>query len=254
MFALWKKEVLAFFSSLTGYLVAGVFLLLTGLFLWVIPGNLNIPFGGYASLDSLFWLAPWLYLFLVPAVTMRLLSEERKSGTIELLLTKPLTDWSIVGGKYLAGVTLVVISLIPTLVYFFSVHSMAQPVGNIDHGAIWGSYIGLILLGAVYTSIGLFTSSVTENQIVAFVLAVLVCYIFYNGFQAIGVSRGLSQTAMAELPLFRPVNSFLVYLGIDSHYQSISRGVVDSRDLIYYGGVITFFLVLTKTVLSSRKW
>lgn len=243
MFALWKKEVLAFFSSLTGYLVAGVFLLVTGLFLWVIPGNLNILFGGYASLDSLFWLAPWLYLFLVPAVTMRLLSEERKSGTIELLLTKPLTDWSIVGGKYLAGVTLVVISLIPTLVYFFSVHSMAQPVGNIDHGAIWGSYIGLILLGAVYTSIGLFTSSVTENQIVAFVLAVLVCYIFYNGFQA-----------MAELPLFRPVNSFLVYLGIDSHYQSISRGVVDSRDLIYYGGVITFFLVLTKTVLSSRKW
>lgn len=243
MFALWKKEVLAFFSSLTGYLVAGVFLLMTGLFLWVIPGNLNIPFGGYASLDSLFWLAPWLFLFLVPAVTMRLLSEERKSGTIELLLTKPLTDWHIVGGKYLAGVTLVVIALIPTLVYFYSVHCMAQPVGNIDHGAIWGSYIGLVLLGAVYVSIGLFTSSVTENQIVAFVLAVLVCFFFYNGFQA-----------MAELPVFRPASGFLAYMGINSHYQSVSRGVVDSRDLVYYGGVITFFLVLTKTILSSRKW
>lgn len=243
MYALWKKEVLAFFSSLTGYLVAGVFLLMTGLFLWILPGNLNIPFGGYASLDSLFWLAPWLYLFLVPAVTMRLLSEERKSGTIELLLTKPLTDWQIVGGKYLAGTTLVVFSLIPTLVYFYTVHHMAQPLGNIDHGAIWGSYIGLVLLGAVYVSIGLFTSSVTDNQIVAFVLAVLVCFIFYDGFQA-----------LAELSFFRPVSGFLDYMGIKSHYQSISRGVVDSRDLVYYVGLLIFFLALTKTTLSSRKW
>lgn len=243
MLALWKKEIVVFFSSITGYLVAGVFLLMTGLFLWVIPGNLNIPFGGYASLDSLFWLAPWLYLFLVPAVTMRLFAEERKSGTIELLLTKPLTDWHIVGGKYLAGLSLVVISLLPTLIYFYSVDYLAQPQGNIDHGAIWGSYIGLVLLAAVYTSIGLFTSSLTDNQIVAFVLAVIVCFFFYNGFQA-----------MAEIPYFRPVSGFLVYMGIDEHYQSISRGVVDSRDVVYFAGVIAFFLVLTKTKLSSRKW
>ena len=243
MIALWKKEVMAFFSSITGYLVAGVFLLMTGFFLWVIPGNLNIPFGGYASLDSLFWLAPWLYLFLVPAVTMKLFSEERKSGTIELLLTKPLTDWQIVAGKYLAGVTLVIISLLPTLIYFISIHFLAQPVGNIDHGAIWGSYIGLVLLAAVYASIGVFTSSVTDNQIVAFVLAVILCFFFYNGF-----------LAMAELPFFRPISGFLVYMGIDDHYQSISRGVVDSRDLLYFMGLIAFFLVLTKTVLGSRKW
>ena len=243
MFALWKKELMSFFSSITGYLVAGVFLLMTGLFLWIIPGNLNIPFGGYASLDSLFYLAPWLYLFLVPAVTMKLFSEERKSGTIELLLTKPLTDWHIVGGKYLAGVTLVVISLLPTLIYFVSVHYLAQPVGNIDHGAIWGSYIGLVLLAAVYTSIGLFTSSLTDNQIVAFVLAVILCFLFYYGF-----------LAMAELPVFNQVSSFLVYIGIDEHYQSISRGVVDSRDLLYFTGLIALFLVLTKTIISSRKW
>lgn len=243
MIALWKKEVMTFFSSITGYLVAGVFLLMTGLFLWVIPGNLNLPLGGYASLDSLFWLAPWLYLFLVPAVTMRLLSEEQKSGTIELLLTKPLSDWHIVMGKYLAGVTLVVIALLPTLIYFFSINYLAQPVGNVDHGAIWGSYIGLVLLAAVYASIGLFTSSVTDNQIVAFVLGVILCFFFYNGFQT-----------MAELHYFKPVNGFLVYMGIDEHYQSVSRGVVDSRDLIYFAGLITVFLVLTKTRLSSRKW
>ena len=133
MVALWIKEVMAFFSSVTGYLVAGVFLLMTALFLWIIPGNLNIPFGGYATLDSLFWIAPWLYLFLVPAVTMRLLADEKRSGTIELLLTNPITDWQLVFGKYLAGVTLVVISLLPTLVYFYSVHQLSQPVGNIDH-------------------------------------------------------------------------------------------------------------------------
>lgn len=243
MIALWKKEVMFFFSSLTGYLVIGIFLLMTSLFLWVMPGNLNIPFGGYASLDSLFWLAPWLYLFLVPAVTMRLFSEERKSGTIELLLTKPLTDWHIVGGKYLAGVTLVVLSLFPTLIYFFSVNNLAQPLGNIDHGAIWGSYIGLVLLAAVFTSIGLFTSSITDNQIVAFVLAVILCFFFYNGFDAI-----------AELPFLRTISSFLVYMGIVEHYQSISRGIIDSRDLVYFAGMIAFFLVLSKTVLNSRKW
>ena len=235
--------MITFFSSVTGYLVAGVFLLMTALFLWVIPGNLNIPFGGYASLDSLFWLAPWLYLFLVPAVTMRLFSEERKSGTMELLFTKPVTDWQIVTGKYLAGLTLVIISLLPTLIYFFSVSHLAQPIGNMDIGATWGSYIGLVLLAAVYTSIGVFSSSITSNQIVAFILAVVVCFIFYNGFQA-----------MASMPFFRSVSGFIVFMGIDEHYQSISRGVVDSRDLIYFAGVIVFFLSLTRMVIGSRKW
>jgi len=243
MLALWKKEVIAFFSTATGYLVAGVFLLMTALFLWIIPGNLNIPAGGYATLDSLFWIAPWLYLFLVPAVTMRLFSEERRSGTIELLLTHPISDWQVVIGKYLAGLTLVVISLLPTMVFFFSIHNLAQPVGNIDHGAIWGSYIGLLLLAAVYTSIGLFTSSITSSQIVAFVLAAVICYFFYSGLQA-----------LAGMPALRSLSPFLTFLGIDSHYQSISRGVVDSRDIVYFAGIITLFLALTRTVLQSRKW
>ncbi len=159
MFAIFKKEIILFFSSLTGYLVAGLFLLVTSLFLWVIPGQMNIPMSGYATLEPLFWIAPWLFLFLVPAVTMRLFADEKKSGTLEILLTKPLRDWEIVGGKYFAGLLLVVVSIIPTFVFFYSLHKIAQPIGNIDHGAIWGSYLGLFLLGAIYTSIGLFSSS-----------------------------------------------------------------------------------------------
>lgn len=243
MFALCKKEFLSFFSSITGYLVAGVFLLMTALFLWVFPGNMNIPFGGYATLDPLFWLAPWLFLFLVPAVTMRLLADEKRSGTIELLLTKPLSDWQIVFGKYLAGLSLVVVSLSLTLVFFFSIHHLSQPVGNIDHGAIWASYIGLFFLAAVYTAIGLFTSSLTDNQIVAFVLAVILCFFCFSGFQS-----------LASMSFFRPVSSFLLMAGIEEHYSSISRGVIDSRDILYFVGYIMFFLGLTRTVLSSRKW
>ena len=242
MFAILKKEISSFFSSVTGYLVAGVFLLVTALFLWIIPGNLNILFGGYATLDSLFELAPWLYLFLVPAVTMRLFSEEKKSGTMELLLTKPITDWQIVTGKYLAGLILIVFSLLPTLIFYLSVNNLAQPIGNMDHGATWGSYLGLLLLAAVYASIGVFTSSVSNNQVVAFVLAVVGCFLFYSGFQA-----------LASIPVFRPAANFIVFLGIDDHYQSISRGIIDSRDILYFAGVIYFFLSLTKVLLTRKR-
>jgi ABC-2 type transport system permease protein len=243
MIALWKKELLTFFSSFTGTLVITVFLILNGLFLWIIPGNLNILFGGYANLDSLFYLAPWLYLFLVPAITMRLFSDEKKSGTIELLLTRPLTDWRVVGGKFLAGFTLVFFSLLPTLIYFFSVVQLAVPVGNVDVGAIWGSYLGLILLAGAYVAIGIFTSAITENQIIAFVLAALLAFMFYSGFDA-----------LASVPFFNKVDTLLVQLGIDIHYRSVSRGVVDLRDIIYFAGLIVVFLGLTKLVLSSRKW
>jgi len=243
MIALWKKELLTFFSSLTGSLVIVVFLVMSGLFLWIIPGNMNILFGGYANLDGLFFLAPWLYLFLVPAVTMRLFADEKKSGTLELLLTRPLSDWHVVLGKFLAGFTLVVLSLLPTLVYFYSVMQLAQPVGNVDTGAVWGSYIGLILLAGAYVAIGVFTSALTENQIVAFVLAAVLAFIFYSGFDA-----------LASVPFFSDVDSFLVGLGIDSHYQSVSRGVVDVRDVVYFLGLIAVFLGLTKIKLSSRKW
>ena len=243
MIALWKKELLSFFSSLTGALVIMVFLVMNGLFLWIIPGNLNILFGGYANLDGLFYLAPWLYLFLVPALTMRLFADEKKSGTLELLLTRPLSDWEVVTGKFLACFFLVVLSLLPTLVYFFSVMHLAQPVGNVDTGAIWGSYIGLILLGGVYVSIGVFTSALTENQIVAFILAAVVSFIFYSGFEA-----------LASVPYLGSWDSLLVSLGIDFHYRSVSRGVIDIRDVVYFLGLMAVFMGLTRLKLSSRKW
>ncbi|WP_462317223.1 gliding motility-associated ABC transporter permease subunit GldF [Marinilabilia sp.] len=243
MIALWKKELITFFSSLTGVLVIAVFLVLNGLFLWFIPGNLNVLYGGYANLDGLFYLAPWLYLFLVPAVTMRLFADEKKTGTIELLLTRPLTDTQVVFGKFLAGFSLVILSLLPTLIYFYSVMHLAQPAGNVDTGAVWGSYIGLILLAGAYVSIGVFTSAVTDNQIVAFVLAALLAFIFYNGFEA-----------LASVPLFSDADSVLVRLGIASHYQSVSRGVVDLRDILYFAGLMIVFLGMSRLVLSSRKW
>jgi len=243
MWSLYRKEIASFFSSITGYLVVGVFLVLTGLFLWVIPGEMNILFGGYATLDSLFYLAPWLYLFLVPAVTMRLFADEKRTGTIELLYTRPLTEMNIVLAKYLAGLTLVAISLVPTLIYFYSVVQLGNPIGNIDYGGTWGSFIGLLFLAGIYVAIGVFCSSLTDNQIVSFVVAVLVSFIFYYGFEA------LSQVVSSN-----STQSIIVYLGIDEHYQSMSRGVIDSRDLLYFLSVIILFLYLTRTVLSSRKW
>ena len=243
MWSLYQKEIASFFSTLTGYLVVGVFLVLTGLFLWVIPGEMNILFGGYATLDSLFYLAPWLYLFLVPAVTMRLFADEKRTGTIELLYTRPLTELQIVLAKYMAGFTLVIISLLPTLIYFYSVIQLGNPVGNIDFGGTWGSFIGLVFLAGIYVSIGVFCSSLTDNQIVSFVLAVVLSFVFYYGFEA------LSQIVSGN-----STKSIIVYLGIDEHYQSMSRGVIDSRDLLYFLSVITLFVYLTRTVLGSRKW
>jgi ABC-2 type transport system permease protein len=243
MFALFRKEILTFFSSLTGYLVVSVFLVTTGLFLWVIPGDLNILYSGYASLEPLFYLAPWIYLFLVPAVTMRLFAEEKRSGTIELLLTRPLTELQIVLAKYLAGLTLVVISLLPTLIYYFAVSQLGNPVGNVDHGATWGSYLGLLFLAGVYVAIGVFASSLTDNQIVAFIIALLLCFVFYYGFES-----------MALIPALKSASGTLSFLGINDHYKSISRGVVDSRDVVYFLSVILIFIYSTRAVLNSRKW
>ena len=243
MISLLRKEVAAFFSSITGALVVSVFLLTTGLFLWVIPGEMNILFGGYATLESLFYLAPWVYLFLVPAVTMRLFADEKKAGTLELLLTRPISEMKIVWAKYLAGLVVVVISLLPTFIYFFSVYSLGNPVGNMDVGGTWGSYLGLFFLAAIYVAIGVFASALTDNQIVAFVIAVVLCFLLYSGMDSI-----------AAMPGLRSLSDVIINIGIDSHYRSISRGVVDSRDIIYFAGVVYFFLFLTKTVLNSRKW
>ena len=243
MFFLFKKEIQGFFSSLTGYLVIAVFLVVTGLCLWVVPGVLNIPESGYASLDSLFYIAPWVFLFLVPAITMRSFAEEIKTGTIELLLTKPISEWQLTAAKFLAAVTLVFIALLPCVVYIFSVWRLGNPPGNMDTGATYGAMIGLLLLGSVYAAIGTFASSLTDHQVVAFIAAALTAFVFYEGFDALAK---LFPAAGAE--------DLITCLGIKQHYASISRGVVDLRDLVYFFGVMLIFLLFTRLKLQSRKW
>lgn len=240
MLSIFRKELRAFFSNATGYIVIGIFLLLTGLFLWLIPGEYNIIDSGYANVDGLFYLAPWLFLFLCPAITMRLFAEEKQSGTWELLVTKPISKTQIVLGKYLSGWVLVTLALLPTVIYYFSVSYMAEPIGNIDSGAFWGSFIGLIFLAAIYVAIGVFSSSVSNNQIISFVLAVVLSFFFYYGFEIIAgffTSGQIIQT--------------LETLGIDAHYKSMSRGVIDSRDLMYF--VITTLIFIIATVYKIRK-
>lgn len=243
MFTLYKKELASFFSSLIGYLTIVVFLVLTGLMLWVFRGDFNILDYGFANIDGLFVIGPFLYLFLIPAITMRTFAEEKKNGTIELLLTKPLSEMTIVWAKFLAGCTLVFISLLPTLVCYFCVYALGDPVGNIDTGSVAGSYAGLLLLGAAFVAIGLFASSVTNNQIVAFILAALMSAFMHMGFDAIYRMGFLGQADLL-------VRS----LGVSYHYESISRGVIDTRDVIYFSSVIALFLLCTRTVLQSRKW
>ena len=226
-----------------GIMVIVVFLLITGLFLWVFQSDFNLLSYGYANLDGLFILAPWVFLFLVPAITMRSFAEENRTGTIEMLLTKPLSDWQIIMAKFLAGVVLVLLALIPTAVYYFSVYRLGFPVGNLDSGGILGSYIGLFLLSSSFVSIGVFCSSVTNNQILAFILSVFLCGFIYIGFEFI-----------YSLSLFGSIDLFIQRLGMAAHYSSISRGVVDTRDILYFLSVMALFLSMTKLVLASRKW
>jgi len=243
MIALFRREINSFFSSLTGYIVIIVYLVMNGLFLWVFSGEFNILDSGYANLDSMFILAPWVFLFLVPAVTMRLFSDEKRSGTIELLFTRPLTDLQIIFAKYLSGLVLVILSLLPSLIYFISVYLMGNPVGNVDAGGFWGSFLGLFFLAAVYVAIGLFTSSITDNQIVSFILGVLFCFIVFLGFDYLG-----------QLWQSGSVQNFIEGLGISFHYNSMARGVIDTRDVIYFISLISIFILFTKIVLESRKW
>jgi ABC-2 type transport system permease protein len=243
MFALFKKEINSFLSSLTGYIVIAIFLLLTGLFLWVFPSEFNIVDGGYASLDSLFILAPWVFMFLIPAVTMRTFSEEFKNGTIELLLTKPISDFQLIFAKYLAGLVLVIVALLPTLIYYGSVYYLGATPGNLDQGGTWGSYLGLLFLAGSFVSIGIFASSISSNQVVAFLVAVFFTFIFYIGFELLG-----------SFELLGTLDSAIINLGINEHYLSLSRGVVDSRDVLYFLGLAAFFLFATRLVIKSRKW
>ena len=204
---------------------------------------MNILQNGYANLDPLFIITPWIYLFLIPAVTMRMFAEEKKSGTLELLVTKPLTELQIIIAKYIAGVVIVLFSLIPTLVYYVTVYQSGLITGNLDSGAIWGSYIGLLLLGAGFVSIGVFASSLTDNQVVAFIVAVFLCLFAYIGFEKI-----------SSLAITGSLSSIINNVGINAHYLSISRGVIDTSDVVYFFSLIAFFVILTRTVIESRKW
>ncbi|MFY0644018.1 MAG: gliding motility-associated ABC transporter permease subunit GldF [Bacteroidia bacterium] len=242
MLSIYIKEIRSFLSSLIAYVVIIVFLLLIGLFTWVFADG-NVLDLGYSNLDTLFLMAPWVFIFLISAITMRSFSEEKRTGTFELLSTKPLTDIQIIGGKYLAAVTLIVFAILPTLLYFYSVYQLGLPKGNIDVGATWGSYIGLLFLGGCYAAIGLFASAITPNQIVAFILSMFLCFFFYMGFEQ-----------LSNLGLFGSSDYLVQWMGIQFHYDSISRGVLDTRDLVYFLSFIAVFLTGTSLILNSRKW
>ena len=242
MISILQKEINSFLNSMIAYLVVGVFLVAIGLFLWVFPETSVLEYG-YADMQTLFNLAPWLFLFLIPAVTMRSFSEEKKGGTMELLLTKPITDTQLILGKYLACLFLVVLALLPTALYYYSVYSLGNPVGNIDSAAVAGSCIGLLFLAAIFTAIGIFASAITDNQIVAFIVAVTGCFLIYAGFDY-----------LATVDIWGDSAYFISYLGISYHYDALSKGLVDSRDILYFLSVIIVMVLATRLVLESRKW
>jgi ABC-2 type transport system permease protein len=234
------REIKSFFGSPIGYLVIALFLLLNGLFLWVFDGEYKIIDSGFADLSPFFTLSPWILIFLIPAVTMRSFSEEKRQGTIELLLTKPLSIWQIVNGKFLGSFLLIVLALVPTLVYVYVLYNLGLPEGNIDMGSTLGSYFGLLFLVASYTAIGIFTSTLSENQIVGFLLAVLLCFLFYFGFEGISTYAKAFQDIIAQL-------------GMDYHFKSMARGVIDTRDILYFSSITFLFLSLTVFKLKSLK-
>lgn len=234
MFAIFKREVRSFFTSPIGYLIVGAFLLLNGLFLWVFRGEYNIFDYGFADLGNFFLLAPWIFIFLVPAITMKSFSEERKMGTLELLLIKPISVWKLVLGKFFGAVLLCIIAVIPTIVYVFAISSLGMSEGNYDLGMVLGSYFGLLFLISTYTSIGIFASTLSDNQIIAFLVGILLCFLAFNGFDAVSslFSDGESQ-------------QWVQNLGAKSHFESIARGVIDTRDLVYFISMTLLFLYLT---------
>lgn len=242
MIHVFLKEFNSFLNSLIGYLVVGVFLVAMGLLMWVFPDT-SVLQDGYANMDTLFLVGPYIFIFLIPAITMRSFAEEKKLGTLELLMTKPLTETGIVLGKFLAAFLLVILSLAPTLIYYFTLYSLGSPEGNIDTSGMMGSYMGMILLGGIFCSIGILASSLTSNQIVSFIMAAFLCFIFYSGFDS-------------AASLFSDGESSLLVkqFGIVYHYESMSKGLIDSRDLVYFLGVGGILLLFTKVVLSSRSW
>lgn len=239
MWMICKKEWRQFFSSLSGYIAVIVFLLLNGLLLFVFPNTSLLDFG-YASLDGFFSLAPWVLLFLVPVVTMRSIADEYKAGTFELLKTMPLRSLQIVWGKFLGSLLIVMLALVPTVIYALSLQALSA-VGGIDTGSTIGSYLGLLLLGAVFTAVGICASSFTNNTVIAFITGGFICFLLFNGFEAV-----------SKLPVFANAGYYIEMLGIAFHYHNISKGVIDIRDIIYFAGLIIVFITITKKNLDNK--
>ncbi|AZQ60962.1 gliding motility-associated ABC transporter permease subunit GldF [Flammeovirga pectinis] len=242
MWQIFKREINSFFSAILGYLVVAIFLIMMGLFVWVFPQT-SVLEGSYASLDALFNVAPYIFMFLLPAITMRGLAEEKKTGTLELLFTRPLTDFQIVSGKFFAAWVTAILALIPTVIYYFSIYNLGAPKGNIDTAAVVGSYIGLILLSGGFAAIGTFASSVTSSQIVSFIIAVALCFVCYDGISSVAAIPALSDQAYS-----------IGLWGVDFHYRSLSRGLIDSRDILYFCSLIIIALSLAKLSIGSRRW
>jgi ABC-2 type transport system permease protein len=243
MRSIFIKEINSFFSSIVGYVAILVFLIACGIFLWVLPDTSILDYG-YATLDRYFEMAPWFLMLLIPAVTMRSFADEFRGGTIEWLSTKPLTDIDIITGKYFAALVLVVFALLPTLIYVYTINNLSVIKNNLDTGSIMGSYFGLLFLAAAFTSVGIFCSSLTSNQIVGFLVSLFACYLLYSGFES-----------LSKLPTFAEgIDYYLGMIGLSFHYNSISRGVVDSRDVIYFLSIIVLFISLTRLSLNRRTW
>jgi ABC-2 type transport system permease protein len=241
MYAVFKREFFSFLSSMVAYITIGVFLLVSGLLLWFFPDTSILDYG-YAELDGFFSLVPYLFMFLIPAITMRSFAEERREGTYELLITKPIHVWQIIGAKYLASLVLVLFALIPTLIYYYSISKLGFPEGNIDAGSVIGSYIGLFLLGAAFTSIGIFASALTKNQVIAFVICAALSAFSFLGFDY-----------LSKITALQGIESTITNLGINQHYTSISRGVLDTRDLLYFITFSVLFLCFTKLIIGGKR-
>lgn len=234
------REIKSFFGSPIGYLVIALFLVLNGLFLWVFSGDYNLLDGGFADLTSFFTLTPWILLFLIPAVTMRSFSDEMKQGTLELLVTKPLSLWQIVSGKFLGSFTLIIIALVPTLLYVLVISNLLLPSENFDYGSTLGSYFGLLFLISAYCSIGIFTSTLSDNQIIAFIMSLFISFIFYFAFDSVSEIATVFKDTIASV-------------GMNAHFKSMARGVIDSRDVVYFCSLTFFFLSLTVLKLKSFR-
>ncbi len=242
MIAIFIKEFNSYLNGLIAYIVIAVFLTTIGLLMWVFPESSILDYG-YAELNTLFNTGPFVFMFLVPAITMRFFSEEKRTGTAELLYTKPVKSIHVILGKFLAGWSLVSLALLPTLLYFYSVYQLGNPVGNMDISGSVGSYIGLLLVGASFVAIGVFTSSLTENQVVAFVLSVFLCFLLYSGLNSV-----------AAIDTWGGLSLILEKSSMIFHYNSLSRGLIDLEDVSYFLSVSAFFILLTQIIISSRKW